>query len=189
MGTAIAGRRTAGDAAQQDEARGEHCSRVAGGHDGVGLAVGDRLHRPDERAVLLGAERIRGLLVHADDLRRGHERRGRGIEPAEPKMTGSIRRRARRARPRRRLGPAISAHRVDGYAGHGGTLRSVVRSGSTSRPLYVPQVGQTRCGRFGWPHVGQTLTFGALIAVRRAPLVATGLGGFPLRDGHDGGPL
>jgi GNAT superfamily N-acetyltransferase len=28
----------------------------------------------------------------------------------------------------------------------------------------VPQVGQTRCGRFGWPHVGQTLTFGALIA-------------------------
>ena len=28
----------------------------------------------------------------------------------------------------------------------------------------MPQVGQTRCGRFGWPHVGQTLTFGALIA-------------------------
>jgi hypothetical protein len=28
----------------------------------------------------------------------------------------------------------------------------------------VPQVGQTRCGRFGWPHVGQTFTFGALIA-------------------------
>jgi GNAT superfamily N-acetyltransferase len=30
--------------------------------------------------------------------------------------------------------------------------------------LYVPQVGQTRWGRFGCPHVGQTLTFGALIA-------------------------
>ncbi len=28
----------------------------------------------------------------------------------------------------------------------------------------MPQVGHTRCGRFGWPHVGQTLTFGALIA-------------------------
>jgi GNAT superfamily N-acetyltransferase len=28
----------------------------------------------------------------------------------------------------------------------------------------VPQVGQTRCGRFGCPQVGQTLTFGALIA-------------------------
>jgi hypothetical protein len=38
------------------------------------------------------------------------------------------------------------------------------RSGSTSRPLYVPQVPQTRCGRFGCPHWGQTFTFGALIA-------------------------
>ena len=28
----------------------------------------------------------------------------------------------------------------------------------------MPQVGQTRCGRFGWPHVGQTFTFGPLIA-------------------------
>jgi len=39
-----------------------------------------------------------------------------------------------------------------------------IRSGSTSRPLYVPQVGQTRCGRFGCPHCGQTLTRGAPIA-------------------------
>jgi hypothetical protein len=38
------------------------------------------------------------------------------------------------------------------------------RSGSTSRPLYMPQVPQTRCGRFGCPHWGQTFTFGALIA-------------------------
>jgi hypothetical protein len=38
------------------------------------------------------------------------------------------------------------------------------RSGSTSRPLYVPQVPQTRCGRFGCPQLGQTFTFGALIA-------------------------
>jgi GNAT superfamily N-acetyltransferase len=45
-----------------------------------------------------------------------------------------------------------------------GAYGAWTRSGSTSRPLYVPQVGQTRCGRFGWPHVGQTLTFGALIA-------------------------
>jgi hypothetical protein len=39
-----------------------------------------------------------------------------------------------------------------------------IRSGSTSRPLYVPQVAQTWCGRFGCPHVGQTLTRGAPIA-------------------------
>jgi ribosomal protein S18 acetylase RimI-like enzyme len=38
------------------------------------------------------------------------------------------------------------------------------RSGSTSRPLYVPQVPQTRCGRFGCPHWGQTFTTAALIA-------------------------
>ena len=31
-----------------------------------------------------------------------------------------------------------------------------MRSGSTSRPRYVPQVGQSRCGRFGSPQVGQT---------------------------------
>src|SRR5437588_3202330 len=36
-------------------------------------------------------------------------------------------------------------------------------SGSTSRPLYVPQVGQTRCGRFGDPHCGHVLTRGASI--------------------------
>jgi hypothetical protein len=39
-----------------------------------------------------------------------------------------------------------------------------MRSGSTSRPLYVPHVGQTWWGRFGCPHRGQTFTFGALIA-------------------------
>ena len=34
------------------------------------------------------------------------------------------------------------------------------RSGSTSRPLYVLQFGQTRCGRFGCLQVGQTWTRG-----------------------------
>src|SRR3954471_17280702 len=52
---------------------------------------------------------------------------------------------------------ASTATRATGY----GASR---RSGSTSRPLYVPQVGQTRCGRFGEPHWGQLLTRGASIA-------------------------
>src|SRR4051794_7516445 len=34
-------------------------------------------------------------------------------------------------------------------------------SGSISRPLYVPQVGQMRCGRFGEPHCGHAFTRGA----------------------------
>jgi hypothetical protein len=38
-----------------------------------------------------------------------------------------------------------------------------MRSGSISRPLYVPQVGQTWCGRFGEPHCGHALTRGASI--------------------------
>jgi hypothetical protein len=36
-----------------------------------------------------------------------------------------------------------------------------MRSGSTSRPRYVLQFGQTWCGRFGCRHVGQTWTRGA----------------------------
>jgi hypothetical protein len=36
-----------------------------------------------------------------------------------------------------------------------------VRSGSISRPRYVLQFGQTRCGRFGWWQTGQRFTRGA----------------------------
>jgi hypothetical protein len=39
-----------------------------------------------------------------------------------------------------------------------------MRIGSTSRPLYVLQLGQTRCGSFGCRQVGQTCTRGAEIA-------------------------
>jgi hypothetical protein len=39
-----------------------------------------------------------------------------------------------------------------------------MRSGSTSRPLYVPQFAHAWWGRFGCPQFGQTLTRGAEIA-------------------------
>jgi aryl-alcohol dehydrogenase-like predicted oxidoreductase len=39
-----------------------------------------------------------------------------------------------------------------------------MRSGSTSRPLYVPQFAHAWCGRFACPQVGQTFTFAASIA-------------------------
>ena len=64
-----------------------------------------------------------------------------------------------------------------------------MRSGSTSRPLYVPQVGQTRCGRFGWPHVGQTLTFGALISWVARRLSRRDLEVFRFGTAMTGGPL
>jgi len=38
-----------------------------------------------------------------------------------------------------------------------------MRSGSTSRPRYVLQVGHTRCVSFGCPQVGHTCTRGAEI--------------------------
>jgi hypothetical protein len=38
-----------------------------------------------------------------------------------------------------------------------------MRIGSTSRPLYVLQLGQTRCARFGCLHVGQSWTRGTEI--------------------------
>jgi hypothetical protein len=38
-----------------------------------------------------------------------------------------------------------------------------MRIGSTSRPLYVLQFGQTRCGRFGCLQVGQTCIRGGEI--------------------------
>jgi hypothetical protein len=80
----------------------------------------------------------------------------------------------------------VTAERVDGYTDGHRRYGAEVRSGSTSRPRYVLQVGQTRCERVGEPHVGQTLTRGASIACcarrlsRRALLVfrfGTAIGG------------
>ena len=81
-------------------------------------------------------------------------------------------------------GSAVPAQRVDRDAAlkRYGALK---RSGSTSRPLYVPQVGQTRCGRFGELHCGQMFTRGASIACVRAALVAARLRGLSLRDCHE----
>src|SRR5690348_16964640 len=78
------------------------------------------------------------------------------------------------------------------------------RSGSTSRPLYVPQVGQTRCACFGEPHCGQVERRGASIAcvARRLSrrdlevfLFGTAIGGPVYRslrevvaEGLEGGP-
>ena len=84
---------------------------------------------------------------------------------SEPKMTGSIAVRRGFGAPSITARPTVAAHCIDGDPGSWPRAYGAwMRNGSTSRPLYVPQVGQTRCGRFGWPHVGQTLTFGALIA-------------------------
>ena len=68
--------------------------------------------------------------------------------PAGPKRIGSMPSAARLERARDDLvRRPVAAHRVDRDAGQG--YGAGVRSGSISRPLYVLQVGQTRCGRLG----------------------------------------
>ena len=51
-----------------EQAGGEHRAGVPGGDDGVGVAGRDRADRADERGVGLGANRLGGLLGHADHL-------------------------------------------------------------------------------------------------------------------------
>jgi hypothetical protein len=47
---------------------------VAGGHDGIGLAVLDEVHRDEDRRVLLLAQGEGRVFVHADDLTGRHDR-------------------------------------------------------------------------------------------------------------------
>ena len=131
-----------------EQAGGEHRARVPGRDDRVRTSLGDREVRGDERGVRLRAHGLGRLLVHLDHVGRLDE-----LEPVrvEPRRTeeddldplGGGLERARDDLVRR----AVAAHRVDRDAGQG--YGAGVRSGSISRPLYVLQVGQTRCGRLG----------------------------------------
>ena len=162
IGTAIAGRQTPGRRRRWSRPGGEHGAGVSGGDDRVGPPLGDGAARGDERAVRLGADRLRRLLVHRDHL--ASRRRAR----ARPCRAPAGRRGSARTRPARLersgddlAGAAVAAQRVDRDADHGTCYGAGARSGSTSRPRYVLQLGQTRCGRFGWWQCGQSFTRGA----------------------------
>ena len=180
----------AGEAPQQDEARGEHRARVARrtrprrprrrrrpsrrGRASCPPSCGTRrrasrpCRRPASSATSVETARVEAGRAEDDRLDAVGARRERALDD--------------------RLGTTVAAHRVDGNPAMESELYGAwVRSGSTSRPLYVPQVGQTRCGRFGWPHVRADVDLRRLDLVRRTPLVAARLGGFPLRDGHAAG--
>ena len=140
---------------------------LPGGHDDVGVTVADRADCADERRVRLRPDRLDGVVVHRDRLGRLHEREPVRLERrrAEERRLDLGRRRSSRARDDL-VGSAVAPERIDGNADHArSTLYGASRrSGSTSRPLYVLQFGQTRCGRFGCLHVGQTWTRGIEIA-------------------------
>ena len=81
--------------------------------------------------------------------------------PGGPKMTGSTPSPAAAERAGDDLrGAAIPAQRVDRDAGMLRAYGAGARSGSTSRPRYVLQFGQTRCGSFGWWQFGHSFTRG-----------------------------
>ena len=114
----------------------------------------------DERAVGLRAHGLGRLLVHPDAPsvdRRARARACRGR--AGPKRTGSI----ASAAPLERAGDDLLGRAVARRARRrrrGSASRRHLRSGSAERlDLAAPvrlQVGQTWCGRFGWPQFGQT---------------------------------
>ena len=87
------------------------------------------------------------------EARRPHEHRldvvGRSVDGAADDLVGRM----------------IPTQSVDCDANHARSIYGASRrSGSTSRPLYVLQFGQTRCICFGCLHVGQTWRCGAEIA-------------------------
>ena len=126
-------------------------------------SLGDRAARGDQRAVRLRANRLGGLLVHRDHLlgddvlEPARVERGRAEEDRDDPVRRGLERAATTSSGPRSP-PIASTATLTGLIP---ARRCVRASGSTSRPLYVLQFGQTRCGRFGWPQVGQTLTRGA----------------------------
>ncbi len=154
-----------GQAADLEQAGCEHGAGVPRRHDDVGLAVADSPAGCEQRAVALLTRRVCGLLVHADDLRRVHDlevRRQRLDDLHRPEQNRLDVVDLRRPRARDDLvRRPVAAHGVhsdsDGHAVLGRDLLALrehygagVSSGSTSRPRYVPHVGQTWCGRLGW---------------------------------------
>ena len=126
----------------------------------VCVPVGHCAHRADERRVGLRPHRFDRVVVHVDRLGRLDELEtvvleGRRAEQNRLDVGRGCRGRARDDLVRR----AVTTESVDRNANHARRLYGASRrSGSTSRPLYVLQFGQTRCIRFGCLQVGQTWT-------------------------------
>ena len=160
----MAGRSTPGSAPHVQQARGEHRAGVPGRDDRVGVAR--RRPRARRRRATSRAWPARPRPASRPSRSRSARRRARA-RPCRGPPGRTARRRCRRRRPRARLqrprrerGPRPARRQRSA-----GSSRYGARSwsGSTSRPLYVPQVGQTRCGRFGELHCGQRFTRGASI--------------------------
>ena len=157
-----AGPHHAGQPAHAQQRRSHGGTRVAGRHHGGGLPVAHQLGGPHQGGVLLAAHTPGRVLVHADDLGAGQQLQALGVADqlgrahehnADPVLLG---------RPAGTFDDfargQVAAHGVDGNGDHGNVsaphanpTRNVYSwtTSITSRPLYCPQCGQTRCGNLG----------------------------------------
>ena len=116
-------------AAQLEEAGGEHRAGVPGGDDRVGLLLADRAAGGDERAVRLRLDGLGRLLVHCDLACRLDELQSlrveacRAVEHRADRVGGSL-----RGTGDDFFGRAIAAQSVDGDGDHPATACGAARS-------------------------------------------------------------
>ena len=158
------GRRTPGSRRRWRSDAASIAPGAPGGDDGLRVAVGDGAHGADERRARLRPHGLDRRLVHLDRLIGLDERQAVGVEPG-PAVEDRLEVGARRGEAPATIssGPrspprASTATRT---AMRGAATGAWTRSGSTSRPRYVLQFGQTWCARFGCRQFGQTWTRGA----------------------------
>ena len=186
IGTAIAGRSTPGSRRRCRRPAASIAPVLPADTTASALAVGDRAHRRDEARVRLRAHRLGRLVGHLDHLGRLDERQpvrlearrpveddvdpgGGGVERAEDHLAGRV----------------VSTERVDRDAGHGASLRSLEAERLDFAAL-VRAAGRADAVRaLRRPALRAHVDARRLDGVRGAALVATGLRGFPLRDGHE----
>ena len=178
-------------APQLEQPGGQHGAGRPGRDGGLGAALAHEAHACDDRGVGALARGARGLLVVRDHVGRvddldlrvvAHER----LELRRVDRTAAragLRAPPRRGPPHDHVRAPVAAHRVE----RDGDRGAHAPSGSISRPLYVLHVGHMRCARVGDPHCAQTPTAIAVRDALIAALVAAGLRGLLLRDGHAAG--
>ena len=183
------GRRTPGNAPQQDEARREHRPVLPADTTASASPSATALTARDERAVVLRAEASAGFSSMPTTCVVGTSSRPRVSRSAEPKTTGTIRRtRASSAPVDHGLGTAVAAHRVDGDPDHARSLRSV-NAERLDLAALVGAAGRADAVRALRLAAGRAdVDLRRADRVRRTPLVAARLGGFPLRNRHERRP-
>ena len=176
-----------GQAAEMQEACGEHRAGVPGGHHRVGGAVGDGADGADEEESGFARTASAGLSAIPITVDVTTSSRPPVSSPSGPYSTTSIPRRPPPApRRRSRRGPCLRLARRRRLASRLGApeaerldLAALVRPAGRADAVGQLRRGALRAG----------VHARCLELMRRPALVAARLRGFPLRDGHGGPPM